>query len=264
LTLPGALTLYTVTANTSLKDIENRNGRNKTMCDDCPSVGVSRRALMLAGAAAMTAAPLITTAQAQPVSAADTPEAALALLLEGNARYVANKPRERDFSAGRASRTQGQAPFAAILGCADSRIAPELAFDQSPGDLFVVRVAGNFVTTDGLGSLEFGAAVLGTKVILVLGHSSCGAVNATVAAIQKENALPGHIADLVRAMKPGIEPAVREPGDDLEQRAVIANVRHNVEVLKQATPILADMVAKNAIRVVGGVYDLATGKVSLV
>jgi carbonic anhydrase len=219
---------------------------------------------MLAGAAAMTAAPLITTAQAQPVSAADTPEAALALLLEGNARYVANKPRERDFSAGRASRAQGQAPFAAILGCADSRIAPELAFDQSPGDLFVVRVAGNFVTTDGLGSLEFGAAVLGTKVILVLGHSSCGAVNATVAAIQKENALPGHIADLVRAMKPGIEPAVREPGDDLEQRAVIANVRHNVEVLKQATPILADMVAKNAIRVVGGVYDLATGKVSLV
>jgi carbonic anhydrase len=219
---------------------------------------------VLAGAAAMTAAPLIATAQAQPVSAADTPEAALALLLDGNARYVANQPRERDFSAGRATRAQGQAPFAAILGCADSRIAPELAFDQSPGDLFVVRVAGNFVTTDGLGSLEFGAAVLGTKVIMVLGHSSCGAVNATVAAIQKENALPGHIADLVRAIKPGIEPAVRESGDDLEQRAVIANVRHNVEVLKKATPILADMVAKNSIRVVGAVYDLATGKVALV
>jgi carbonic anhydrase len=212
----------------------------------------------------MTAAPLITNAQAQPVSAADTPEAALTQLIEGNARYVANQPRERDFSAERASRALGQAPFAAILGCADSRIAPELAFDQSPGDLFVVRVAGNFVTTDGLGSLEFGAAVLGTKLIMVLGHSSCGAVNATVAAIQKENALPGHIADLVRAMKPGIEPAVREPGADLEQRAVIANVRHNVEVLQQAEPILADMVAKNAIRVVGGVYDLATGKVTLV
>ena len=234
------------------------------MCDDCPSVGLNRRALMLAGAAAVTAAPLITNAQAQPVSAVDTPEAALTQLIEGNARYVANQPRERDFSAGRASRAQGQAPFAAILGCADSRIAPELAFDQSPGDLFVVRVAGNFVTTDGLGSLEFGAAVLGTKVIMVLGHSSCGAVNATVAAIQKENALPGHIADLVRAMKPGIEPAVRESGADLEQRAVIANVRHNVEVLKQSKPILADMVAKDAIRVVGGVYDLATGKVTLV
>jgi carbonic anhydrase len=99
---------------------------------------------------------------------------------------------------------------------------------------------------------------------MVLGHSSCGAVNATVAAIQKENALPGHIADLVRAMKPGIEQAVQESGADLEQRAVIANVRYNVEVLMQATPILADMVAKNAIRVVCGVYDLATGKVTLV
>jgi carbonic anhydrase len=234
------------------------------MCDDCSNAGLSRRALMLSGAAAMAATPLIGHALAQPVSAAATPEAALTLLIEGNARYVANQPRERDFSAGRAIRAQGQAPFAAILGCADSRIAPELAFDQSPGDLFVVRVAGNFVTPDGLGSLEFGSAVLGTKVIMVLGHSSCGAVNATVAAIQKENALPGHIADLVRAMKPGIEPVVREGGLDLEQRAVIANVRHNVDVLKQAKPILADMVAKDAIRVVGGVYDLATGKVTLV
>jgi carbonic anhydrase len=179
------------------------------MCDDCPNSGVSRRALMLAGVAAVTAAPLIPTAQAQTVAAVDTPERALKQLLEGNARYVANQPRERDFSAGRASRVQGQAPFAAILGCADSRIAPELAFDQSPGDLFVVRVAGNFVTPDGLGSLEFGAAVLGTKLIMVLGHSSCGAVNATVAALQKGNALPGHIAELVNAMKPGIESAVR-------------------------------------------------------
>ncbi len=84
----------------------------------------------------------------------------------------------------RAALAQGQAPFAAVLGCADSRVAPELAFDQAPGDLFVVRVAGNFVTPDGLGSLEFGAAVLGTKLILVLGHTSCGAVNATVEALQ--------------------------------------------------------------------------------
>ena len=92
---------------------------------------------------------------------------------------------ERDFSAGRAARAQGQAPFAAVLGCADSRVAPDLAFDQPPGELFVVRVAGNFMTPDGLGGLEFGAAVLGTKVIMVLGHTSCGAVNATVAALQK-------------------------------------------------------------------------------
>ena len=234
------------------------------MCDVCLDTGLSRRALMLAGAGILTAAPLRSVARAQPVAAANTPDAALKLLVEGNARYVANQPRERDFSAGRASRTLGQAPFAAILGCADSRIAPELAFDQNPGDLFVVRVAGNFVTPDGLGSLEFGAAVLGTKLIMVLGHSSCGAVNATVAALQKENTLPGHIADLVRAMKPGIAPVLNQSGEGLEQRAVIANVRHNVEQLKQAKPILAGMVAKNEVGVVGGVYDLATGKITLV
>jgi carbonic anhydrase len=171
---------------------------------------------------------------------------------------------ERDFSAGRAARAQGQAPFAAVLGCADSRVAPELAFDQPPGELFVVRVAGNFMTPDGLGGLEFGAAVLGTKVFMVLGHTSCGAVNATVAALQKGNDLPGHIGDLVRAMKPGIEPVLKQPGDDLYQHAVVANVRSNVQRLQEAKPILADMVAAGKLRVVGAVYDLPTGKVALV
>ena len=145
-----------------------------------------------------------------------------------------------------------------------SRVAPELAFDQNPGDLFVVRVAGNFVTTDGLGSLEYGAAVLGTKLILVLGHTSCGAIDATVTALQKGNKLPGHIADLVRAMKPGVEPALKQPGDDLQLRAVIANVKHNVERLKNSKPILAGMIAKKQLGVAGGVYDIATGKVTLV
>lgn len=234
------------------------------MCNFCLNVGLSRRLFVHAGAAALATAPLMGTAQAQPARSAGTPDAALNLLLEGNARYAANQPRERDFSANRAARAQGQAPFAAILGCADSRVAPELAFDQPPGELFVVRVAGNFVTPDGLGSLEYGAAVLGTKVIMVLGHTSCGAVDATTAALQKGNDLPGHIADLVRAMKPAIEPALKETGGDLAQRAVIANVRYNVQRLKEAKPILADMVANGKLRVVGGVYDLATGKITMV
>jgi len=219
---------------------------------------------MFAGTGMLAATQLGGAAQAQPVRAAGTPDEALKLLVAGNARYVANQPQQRDFSAGRASRALGQAPFAAILGCADSRIAPELAFDQGAGDLFVVRVAGNFVTPDGLGSLEYGAAVLGTKLIMVLGHHSCGAVNATVAALQKGNTLPGHIADLVRAMKPGIDPTLKQPGSDLEQRAVVANVLYNVNRLKTATPILAAMVAKGELGVVGGVYDIATGKVNLV
>jgi len=234
------------------------------MCNDCLDAGLSRRKILLSAAGLLAAAPLAGMAQAQPVAAADTPDAALHLLIEGNARYVANQTRERDFSAARASRTQGQAPFAAILGCADSRVAPELAFDQGPGDLFVVRVAGNFVTLEGLASLEFGAAVLGTKLIMVLGHNSCGAVNATVTALQKGNTLPGHISDLARAMKPGIEPVLKQSGDDLQQRAVIANVRYNAQRLQHAKPILAELVAKNEVRVVGAVYDLATGKVTLV
>src|SRR5258707_14843602 len=229
------------------------------MCTNCLPRGIVCSVGM--GALAVTAS--VATAQAQPARAVDTPDAALTRLVEGNARYVSGKMNERDFSAGRAARAQGQAPFAAILGCADSRVAPELAFDQAPGELFVVRVAGNFVTPDGLGSLEYGVAVLGTKVIMVLGHSSCGAVNSTVAALQKGNTLPGHIADLVRAMKPAIEPALKETGGDLAQRPVIADVRYNVQRLQEATPILAGMVASGKLRVVGGVYDLATGKIAV-
>jgi carbonic anhydrase len=230
------------------------------MCDLCVDAGKSRHSFVRAHDGALPAA----ASASPPEHAANTPEAALRLLIEGNARYVANDPLERDFSAGRASRTLGQAPFAAILGCADSRVSPELAFDQSPGDLFVVRVAGNFVTDEGLGSLEFGAAVLGTKIIVVLGHTSCGAVNATVAALQKGNTLPGHIADLVRSMAPGIWPALGNPEAEIANEAVISNVRHNVERLKAAGPILADMIINKQLDVVGAVYDLATGKVNFV
>jgi carbonic anhydrase len=197
-----------------------------------------------------------------PRTLADTPDAALQLLIDGNARYVRGTPRERDFSAGRASRAVGQAPFAAILGCADSRVTPELAFDQGPGDLFVVRIAGNFVTDEGLASLEFGVTVLRITLILVLGHTGCGAVDATLAAIERGSTFPGHIADLVTAMRPGIEPALDLSGDR-DSNAVLANVRHNVDLLRRAQPILADPVARDAVRVVGGVYDLATGRVRL-
>ncbi|MDI1284145.1 MAG: carbonic anhydrase [Reyranella sp.] len=231
------------------------------MCNVCSSLAMSRRGLFSTGMAALAVTATASGAHAQPARSAETPDAALARLMEGNARYASGKMSERDFSVGRVARTQGQAPFAAILGCADSRIAPELAFDQGPGELFVVRVAGNFVTPDGLGSLEYGAAVLGTKVIMVLGHNNCGAVNATIAALQNGNTLPGHIADLVRSMKPAIEPALKTPGPDLAQRAVVLNVQANVRRLQAEKPILAEMVAAGKLRVVGAYYDLATGKV---
>ena len=231
------------------------------MCNVCCSLGLTRRTVFSAGLGALAVAASATGARAQPARSAETPDAAIARLMEGNGRYVSGQLKERDFSAGRVARTQGQAPFAAILGCADARVAPELAFDQAPGELFVVRVAGNFVTPDGLGSLEYGAAVLGTKVIMVLGHNNCGAIGATIGALQKGNTLPGHIASLVTAMKPGIESVVKAGGPDLEQRAVVANVQANVRRLQTEKPILGEMVAAGKLKVVGAYYDLATGKV---
>lgn len=197
-----------------------------------------------------------------PQRRATTPGSALALLVEGNARYVANTPHERDFSAGRHSRTLGQAPFAAILSCADSRVAPELAFDQGPGQLFVVRLAGNVVTTEVLASLEFGAGILGTRLIVVLGHTNCGAVQATISSLRDGTEQPGHLTALVEALAPGIEPVLGELGD-VETNAVLANVAHAVGRLRTAPPVLADLVAQGGLGVIGGVYDLATGRVEL-
>src|SRR5262245_31627028 len=145
------------------------------MCTLCVGSGLPRRLFLGAGAATLAGAPLIGSAHAQPARAAETPDAALKLLVEGNERYVSGKVNERDFSATRAARAEGQKPFAAILGCADSRIAPELAFDRAPGDLFVVRVAGNFVTTEGLASMGYGGAVLGQQAIMELGTASWSA-----------------------------------------------------------------------------------------
>lgn len=197
-----------------------------------------------------------------PEPQATSPDAALALLIEGNARYVANAPRPRDFSAERASRALGQAPFATILSCADSRVAPELAFDQGPGQLFVVRLAGHVVTDEVVASVEFGAAVLGTPLILVLGHTSCGAVQATLATLRDGTAHPGHLGTLVDAISPAIAPVLDQPGD-VALHAVRANVRHGVDRLRDAGPLITERVATGRLEVLGGVYDLATGRVGL-
>jgi carbonic anhydrase len=189
---------------------------------------------------------------------------ALKRLVEGNARYVAGQLNERDFSAGRAARAASQAPFASIVSCADSRIAPELAFDQGPGQLFVTRVAGNFVNEDSLASLEFGAQVLGSQLILVLGHTSCGAISATIDVVKNQTQLPGHLPALIEAIRPAVLVAQKEKPEDMLAAATIANVRLNVEKLKKAGPILSQRVAEKKLVVVGGVYDLATGKVNLV
>lgn len=236
------------------------------MCDHCESAarstGLSRRKLLAAGAGLALAGVFSTPLRAQ--SAAVGPDEALKRLVEGNARYVAGNLNERDFSAGRAARAASQAPFASIVSCADSRIAPELAFDQGPGQLFVTRVAGNFVNADVLASLEFGAQVLGSQLILVLGHTSCGAISATIDVVKNKTRLPGHLPSLTDAIRPAVLAAQKEGASDLLKAATIANVRLNVAKLKKATPILSQRIAQKQLSVVGGIYDLATGKVELV
>lgn len=240
------------------------------MCQRCvsrvPQAGLSRRSFLAAGAGLALATGATGFASPGLAQAADavTGDEALKRLIAGNARYAANKPRQRDFSAGRAARARSQHPFASIVSCADSRVAPELAFDQGAGDLFVVRVAGNFVNEDGLASLEFGAAVLQSPLILVLGHTRCGAISSTIDVVKNGTQLPGHLPALVNAIRPAVMEAQKAGPADLLAAATEANVRLNVERLKTAGPILAQRVAEKKLTIVGGVYELATGKVKLV
>ncbi len=236
------------------------------MCNDHP-VQLPRRGLLAVSAASLVAGSLAAPALAQTAKPAPntiTPDQALKRLMDGNARYVANAPDNKDFSAGRAARAQSQHPFAGLLSCADSRVAPELAFDQSPGELFVVRVAGNFVNTDGLASLEFGVKVLGMPLIMVLGHTNCGAIAATINVMKEKTQLPGHLPDLVKAIKPAIDLAEKANAANPLDEAIKQNVRYNVRRLLEAKPIIAEAAAAGKVKVVGGMYDLATGKVALI
>jgi carbonic anhydrase len=187
---------------------------------------------------------------------------ALQRLIDGNARYAANAPNERDFSSGRAARVTAQYPIAAILSCADSRVAPELVFDQGPGDLFVARVAGNCLNTDLLASLEYAVELLGVPLIVVLGHSGCGAVKAAIKVMEEDAKLPGHLPELIRAIKPAVVLARKAPAGDLLDNAIAENVRRAIAALKRANPIIKPFHEAHDLTIAGGVYDLATGKIT--
>lgn len=236
------------------------------MCDDFSHSLQSRRQFLGAGLGLLAASAMMprqVLADAMPPQNAITPDAALRRLLDGNARYASNQIDVKDFSAGRAARVKAQYPIAAILSCADSRVAPELVFDQGPGDLFVVRVAGNYLSSDSLASLEYAVGVLKVPLIMVLGHSECGAVKATIGEIKEPHALPGHIWDIVDAVRPGIESTVKAGGNDLLGNAISANVDYNVARVASAQPVVSEAVKQGSVKVVGGVYALATGKVTL-
>ena len=247
-----------------------------SMCDGCGASEhepqVSRRNFLKASAL-LTLAPWnmgIAVAADPPASSAPpppntiAPADALRRLMDGNARYAAHQMNERDFFAGRAARVLGQYPIAAILSCADSRVAPELAFDQGPGDLFVMRVAGNIVNTDLLASLEYGVYYLRVPLVMVLGHTGCGAIDAAIKVLKTKVLLPGHLPELVTALKPSVIVAEKGQSGNLLDNACIENVRRQVTRLKSSPPVVEQSYTGKQIDIVGGMYDLATGKIALV
>ncbi|MEP0918505.1 carbonic anhydrase [Leptolyngbya sp. DQ-M1] len=189
-----------------------------------------------------------------------SPDAALKLLLEGNQRFVEGKRQNPHQSRLRLQETAvAQYPFASILGCADSRVPAEIVFDQGLGDLFVVRVAGNVASQTAIGSLEFSTAALGSQLIVVVGHSRCGAVTAAA----KGDPLPGRIGVFVEEIKPAVA-RVRAKTGDLEQNAVIANIQYQAQKLAESSTILSGLIKEGKLRIVGGRYDLASGKFTIV
>jgi len=188
-----------------------------------------------------------------------SPVEAISRLKEGNSRYTSgNLQHPGQTAEQRTELAKTQHPFAAIVSCSDSRVPPEIVFDQGLGDLFVVRVAGNVINDEGMGSLEYTVDHLGTRLILVLGHQRCGAVDAAKQTIAAKGKAPGHIQSLVTAIKPAVEATAK---DDLET-TIKTNVKNVVQALRSSTPILKAEVDSGKIQVVGGYYSLDTGAVT--
>lgn len=241
-------------------------GRTDSMNGNNQSAHVSRRNLLKFSAGAIGTG-VLTAGLGSKLAFPDkavakenmTPEQALQALMKGNQRFVSGKLENPRRNMARLTEVaKSQNPFAAILGCADSRVPSEIIFDQGFGDLFICRIAGNVATPEEIGSLEFGTLVLGAKVIMVMGHERCGAVDATIKGAQ----VPGQIASLLDAIRPAIKDSESQTGDRLEN-AIKANALYQVEQLKKS-PVISELIQNKKLTVVGGYYDLDTGRVTLV
>jgi carbonic anhydrase len=206
------------------------------------------------GAAARAAGPV--------APSSETPDDLLRRLQEGNRRFVAGNlpdPKAEQAAERRAMLVEGQAPGIAVLSCADSRVVPNLMFLQGAGDLFVCRVAGNFASDDILGSLEYAVAHLKARLIVVVGHEKCGAVDAVYDAIAKASPLPEHLDAIEAGMRAGIKPVVAANGT--RNDAVIANVKANVAKIGSDSAVIRPAIKDGSVKVVGGMYYLGTGRV---
>jgi carbonic anhydrase len=193
-----------------------------------------------------------------------TPEAALEVLQEGNVRFCANLKANRDLLRQVNDTREGQWPFAAVLSCIDSRTSAELIFDQGLGDIFSIRIAGNFLNDDILGSLEFACEVAGAKLIVVLGHSNCGAIKGACDRVEL-----GHLTGLLEKIQPAVR-AVPEPSDPANRNSANSkfveavaqeNVRQTVEAVTERSEVLRKRVSAHQLAIVGGHYDVSTGEV---
>lgn len=215
--------------------------------------------LLTAGAHAQGACAIFTPERQK----ATAPEEALALLKQGNARFIAGKPVNCDHLAQVRDTAAGQAPFAAIVGCIDSRVPPELVFDQGIGDIFCARIAGNFVDTAILGSLEFATKISGAKAIVVLGHSNCGAIKGAIDRVQ--------LGDLTATLQ-NIEPAIESVGEnygkrdshnhELVQQVAMANAKLAAQNIQRWSAVMSDLIDSGELKVISAMHDLATGRVS--
>ncbi len=192
-----------------------------------------------------------------------SPDEALSLLKDGNARFISGQPVRSHLTAPerRSALALEQRPFCVLVGCSDSRVSPELLFGRGLGELFIVRNAGNVVDLAAMGSIEYGVAVLGAPLVVVLGHERCGAVQAAVDVVQNDTLYPGSIGQMIEPIIPAVLHAAREPGDDLLDRAVRANVRRIVKRLQTTEQMLLEPQRDGRLRIVGARYDLDDGVV---
>ena len=204
-------------------------------------------------------------AHTKETQAAISPNKAIDLLKEGNQRFQSNKEVDRNLLAQVSDTSTGQYPFATILHCVDSRVSAELVFDQGIGDIFSIRIAGNFVNEDILGSMEFTCKLAGTKVIVVLGHTACGAVKGAC-----DDAKLGNLTTLLEKLKPAVE-AVSEPADtakrnsaniDFVNNVAEKNVYMTIENIRERSAVLKDMEAQGEIKIIGAMYDIKDGSVT--
>ncbi|MCF6169247.1 carbonic anhydrase family protein [Lutibacter sp.] len=188
-----------------------------------------------------------------------TPKDAHKILVEGNNRFVQNLKAQRNLQDQVFETSKGQYPFAVILSCIDSRVPAELVFDQGIGDIFSARVAGNIINEDILGSMEYACKVAGSKIVVVMGHTKCGAVTAAC-----QNVKLGNITPLLDKIKPAVDIIKVERGvfdEEAIEEVALTNVRISIDRIREESPILSEMEKNNEIEIVGAIYDVSNGKV---